>query len=110
MTARADERQRRITADRAVEIREDKGPAHILLIDSLHAGAGLRWNLQFVSGSDWLEQFYDDAIKLFAARKMRGWTKFADDAIVKAQRLNARSRLTPDKRFGISCRIRVEPE
>jgi len=36
-----DERQRTITADRAVELRESKGDAALLLVDTVRAGAGM---------------------------------------------------------------------
>ena len=97
VTAQTDESQRLITADRAVEIREDKGPAHVLLIDYLHAGAGLD-GIYNACREVTEEQFYEEAIRLLR-RKMRGWAKFADEAMTKAQRLNARSRLTPRQRF-----------
>ena len=97
VTAMADELQRRITADRAVEIREDKGPAHIFLIDYLHAGAGLD-GIYNACREVTEEQFYEEGIKLLR-KKMKGWTKFADEAMTKAQRLNARSRLSPRQRF-----------
>ncbi|MBI3463542.1 MAG: hypothetical protein HY000_10865 [Planctomycetes bacterium] len=36
-----DDANRRITSDEAVELRENKGPATLLLVDSDHAGAGM---------------------------------------------------------------------
>ena len=38
---RADSNQRLITADQAVEMREEKGPAILLLVDPEKAGAGM---------------------------------------------------------------------
>ena len=35
-----------ITADRAVELREDKGPPTLLLVDSKSCGRGNGWHLQ----------------------------------------------------------------
>tara|TARA_R110002124_G_scaffold16882_6_gene71414 strand:- start:20117 stop:25132 length:5016 start_codon:yes stop_codon:yes gene_type:complete len=88
---------RRITADQAVEHREDKADATLLLIDPLRAGAGL--DGIYSAGREIGEaELFQEALKL-ARKPMYGRTAVLDNAIWRAERLGRRRRLTPWSKF-----------
>ncbi|SEM44747.1 hypothetical protein SAMN04515666_111177 [Bosea lupini] len=88
---------RRITADQAVEHREDKGDAALLLIDPLRAGAGL--DGIYSAGREIGEaELFQEALKL-ARKPMYGRTAVLDNAVWRAERLGRRRRLTPWSKF-----------
>lgn len=88
---------RRITADQAVEHREDKADAALLLIDPLRAGAGL--DGIYSAGREIGEaELFQEALKL-ARKPMYGRTAVLDNAVWRAERLGRRRRLTPWSRF-----------
>jgi DNA phosphorothioation-dependent restriction protein DptH len=96
-------RARSITADRAVEWREDKAEAVLLLVDTTDAGAGM-------------DGIYSAAreiaeAELFAGAKARARDKlphggkgFADKALSKARRLARNKALSPWREFAYLCR------
>jgi hypothetical protein len=89
--------QRRITADQAVEHREDKADAALLLIDPLRAGAGL--DGIYSAGREIGEaELFQEALKL-ARKPMYGRTAVLDNAVWRAERLGRRRRLTPWSKF-----------
>lgn len=89
--------QRRITADQAVEYREDKADAALLLIDPLRAGAGL--DGIYSAGREIGEaELFQEALKL-ARKPMYGRTAVLDNAVWRAERLGRRRRLTPWSKF-----------
>jgi len=89
--------QRRITADQAVEFRENKADAALLLIDPLRAGAGL--DGIYSAGREIGEaELFQEALKL-ARKQMYGRTAVLDNAIWRAERLGRRRRLTPWSKF-----------
>lgn len=89
--------RRRITADQAVELREDKSDATFLLIDPLRAGAGL--DGIYSAGREIGEvELFQEALKL-ARKPMHGRTVGLDDAVKRAERLGRRRRLTPWSKF-----------
>ncbi|MER9403660.1 ATP-binding protein [Mesorhizobium caraganae] len=88
---------RRITADQAVEQREDKADAALLLVDPLRAGAGL--DGIYSAGREVGEaELFTEALAL-ARKPFRGHTRFLDDATRRAERLGRRRRLTPWSKF-----------
>jgi len=88
---------RRITADQAVEHREDKADAALLLIDPLRAGAGL--DGIYSAGREIGEaELFQEALKL-ARKPMYGRTAVLDNAVWRAERLGRRRRLTPWSKF-----------
>jgi hypothetical protein len=88
---------RRITADQAVEHREDKADAALLLIDQLRAGAGL--DGIYSAGREIGEaELFQEALKL-ARKPMYGRTAVLDNAVWRAERLGRRRRLTPWSKF-----------
>lgn len=88
---------RRITADQAVEQREDKADAALLLIDPLRAGAGL--DGIYSAGREIGEgELFGEALKL-ARKPFFGRMRVLDDAVWRAERLGRRRRLTPWSKF-----------
>jgi hypothetical protein len=88
---------RRITADQAVEQREDKAEAVLLLVDPLRAGAGL--DGIYSSGREISEaELFSEALKL-ARKKFFGRMPVLDEAVRRAERLGRRRRLTPWSKF-----------
>jgi DNA phosphorothioation-dependent restriction protein DptH len=98
-----DESARSITADRAVEWREDKAEAVLLLVDTANAGAGM-------------DGIYSAAreiaeAELFVGAQARARDKlphgakgFADKALSKARRLARNKALSPWREFAYLCR------
>jgi DNA phosphorothioation-dependent restriction protein DptH len=103
VSQRTDESARSITADRAVEWREDKAEAVLLMVDTTDAGAGM-------------DGIYSAAreiaaAELFVRAKARAHDKlphggkgFADKALSKARRLARNKALSPWCEFAYLCR------
>ncbi|MCJ2031319.1 ATP-binding protein [Methylobacterium sp. J-043] len=88
---------RRITADQAVEQREDKSGAALLLIDPSRAGAGL--DGIYSAGREISEaEMFDKALEL-ARKPFWGRMQFLDAAVRRAEKLGRRRRLPPWSRF-----------
>ncbi|WP_246647750.1 ATP-binding protein [Rhizobium laguerreae] len=88
---------RRISADQAVEQREEKADAALLLIDPLRAGAGL--DGIYSAGREIVEtELFGEALKL-ARKPFFGRMRVLDDAVWRAERLGRRRRLTPWSKF-----------
>jgi DNA phosphorothioation-dependent restriction protein DptH len=88
---------RRISADQAVEQREDKADAALLLVDSHRAGAGL--DGIYSAGREIGEAaLFSEALKL-ARRPFFGRMGILDEAVRRAERLGRRRRLTPWSKF-----------
>ena len=82
---------RRISADQAVEQREDKADAALLLVDPLRAGAGL--DGIYSAGREIGEaELFGEALKL-ARRPFFGRMGVLDEAVWRAERLGRRRRL-----------------
>jgi DNA phosphorothioation-dependent restriction protein DptH len=84
---------RRITADQAVEQREDKADPALFLIDPLRAGAGL--DGIYSAAREIAEAELFGAAHEKARRKLRGKAPFLRAAQRRAERLGRRHRLTP---------------
>jgi DNA phosphorothioation-dependent restriction protein DptH len=88
---------RRITADAAVELREEKGDAILFLIDPSRAGAGLD-GIYSASREIFERALFDAACERARAelRKLRGFTK---DALSYARRIGQRNVVSPWQEF-----------
>ncbi len=75
-----------ITADRAVEVRESKGAATFLLIDTLSAGAGMDGIYSAAREID-EKTLFKEAISILQKNTERSWREFAEEAIKRARRL-----------------------
>ncbi len=99
---------RRITADQAVEQREDKTGAALLLIDPSRAGAGL--DGIYSAGREIGEaELFGKALEL-ARKPFWGRMQFLDAAVRRAERLGRRRRLTPWSRFDFTVTAASEGE
>ena len=91
---RADSSLRFITADQAVELREDKDDPILFLIDPQRAGAGL--DGIYSAGRDIGEQeLFREAIRLARKELPRGHGNFARGAVSAARRIGQRGLVTP---------------
>jgi DNA phosphorothioation-dependent restriction protein DptH len=99
---------RRITADQAVEQREDKAEAALLLIDPLRAGAGL--DGIYSAGREITEAELFEAALTLARRPFWGRMAFLDAATRRAERLGRRRRLTPWSKFDFYVSAATEGE
>src|SRR5271156_4836748 len=94
VTDRQDASCRLITADRAVELREDKDESILLLIDVHRAGAGL--DGIFSAGREIGEpELFEAAIGLARKELPRGYARFSRAAVALARRIGQRSVITP---------------
>jgi DNA phosphorothioation-dependent restriction protein DptH len=84
---------RRITADQAVELREEKADPVLFLIDPLRAGAGL--DGIYSASREITEAELFGAAQDKARRKLRGKAPFLRASQRRAERLGRRHRLTP---------------
>ena len=103
-----DAKRRTITADGAVECRETKGEATLLLVDTDHAGAGMDG---IYSASREVDEasLFTEARRLAAAevtRRLSGpHRRYAERAIRKAEGLGGRYSVSPWTAFDFLCRI-----
>ena len=99
----ADEITRAITADQAVEWREDKAEAVLLLVDTAQAGAGMDGIYSAAREIAETEMFAQ--AKALAREKLaHGGKGFADKALSKARRLARNKALSPWREFAYLCR------
>lgn len=82
-----------ISADRAVELRESKGRATFLLIDTHTAGAGMDGIYSAAREIDEVTLF-KRAIAILQEDTEPSWGRFADEAIKRARRLGGRRKST----------------
>lgn len=91
-----------IPADRAVELREDKGPATLLLVDVSSAGAGMDgiYNAaKEISESD----LFDKAISMARRALPRTAIEAAKEAVRRANKLGRRHTVSPWREFEFYC-------
>jgi DNA phosphorothioation-dependent restriction protein DptH len=99
----ADEATRSTTADKAVEWREDKAEAVLLLVDVVHAGAGM--DGIYSAAREIAESELFARAKALARDKLpRGGKSFADKALSKARLLARNKALSPWREFAYLCR------
>lgn len=99
---------RTITADEAVERREGKGPAAVLLVDTARAGAGM--DGIYNAGREVDEAgLFGEAIRLVYAEVTRRLTRahrvYAERAVRKAQGFRGRYSVSPWTVFDYLCRV-----
>ncbi|MSU21475.1 MAG: ATP-binding protein [Pedosphaera sp.] len=82
-----------VTADQAVELRESKGPATFLLIDTHGAGAGMDGIYSAAREID-EKTLFKEAISILQRNTDRSWREFAEEAIKRARRLGGRRNST----------------
>lgn len=78
-----------ITADRAVELREAKGPATVLLVDIHSAGAGMD-GIYSAAREISEAELFGEAIRLAEQGLQPALRKFAQEAVRRAQRIGGR--------------------
>jgi hypothetical protein len=85
-----------ITGDRAVEIREDKGEATLLLVDAARAGAGMDgiYNAARPLGED---AVFADAIKFAIKQMPTDLRSFAQEAVRRAKGVGGQRRAVPER-------------
>jgi hypothetical protein len=100
---------RHLTADRAVEIREDKAERPTLfLIDAATAGAGL--DGIYNAGREISERaLLEEAQKRAFGRVKHGWTTFARAALQRARRAARRDPVTPWEAFDYAAHCAASP-
>jgi len=107
--AESDDADRRtITADHAVEIRENKGEATLLLVDTDRAGAGMDGIYSASREVDEISLFKEAKRRAAAEvtrRLSRGHRQYAEEAIKKAQGFGNRYSVSPWTAFDFLCRI-----
>ena len=95
---------RTITADEAVERREGKGPAAVLLVDTNRAGAGM--DGIYNAGREVDEAgLFGEAIPLAYAAVTRAHQVYARQAVRKAQGFRGRYSVSPWTVFDYLCRV-----
>jgi hypothetical protein len=82
-----------ITADQAVELRESKGAATFLLIDSHSAGSGMD-GIYNASREIDEKMIFGKALSILRQDTERAWCDFAEEAIKRARRLGGRRNST----------------
>ena len=103
-----DAQVRTITADGAVERRETKGGAILLLVDTDLAGAGMD-GIYSASREVHEETLFQAALRLAGAEVTRRSSgsrrRYAERAIRKAERLGGRQSVSPWTKFDFLCRV-----
>ena len=103
--------ERTITADEAVELREAKGDAALLLVDSDRAGAGMDGIYSAAQEVDETSLF-KQALRLagfeIAIRLSRREREYAEQAIKTARRYRQRTSISPWTAFNFLVRIAAE--
>ena len=103
VTSSTDAASRTITADMAVEWREDKAEAILLLVDTESAGAGMDGIYSAARDISELELF-EAAQQTVRERLPHGGKGFAQKALSKARRLARNQALSPWREFSYLCR------
>jgi len=103
-----DEARRRITADAAVEIREDKGDAMLLLVDVPNAGAGMD-GIYSAAREVQEKELFEAACKLARKNLAKSIRDFSDKAISCARKQARPQGLAPWQEFAYWCQV-VESE
>ncbi|SDF81814.1 hypothetical protein SAMN05216466_101172 [Paraburkholderia phenazinium] len=106
VTDHADAATRRITADVAVEWREDKADPVLLLVDTETAGAGM--DGIYSAARELAEpQLFDTCLRLAHESVPYGCKRFAEAARKKARRTARNQSLSPWQEFSYLCRARA---
>lgn len=103
VTDQADTASRRITADQAVEWREDKADPLLLLVDRDTAGAGMD-GIYSAAREVTEEALFGACLKLAHERLPHGCKRFAEAARRKARHTSRNQSLSPWREFSYLCR------
>ncbi len=101
--------QRLITADRAVEWREDKQDATLLLVDSAMAGAGMD-GIYSAAREIGERELFDAAHELARSQLPKNYKLFVKKALTKAWRVGRQRALVPWSVFIYLCRAAQDVE
>ncbi len=99
-----------ISGDRAVEVREDKGAATLLLVDATRAGAGMDgiYNAARPLSED---DIFSDAIKLAFKQLPSDVRDFAKEAVRRAKRVGGQRRTVPKRQeLAFVAALLAQPE
>ena len=99
-----DEARRRITADAAVEIREGKGDAVLLLVDVQNSGAGMDGIYSAAREVQEMELF-EAACKQARKKVSKAIRDFSDEAIRRARKQTKPQGLAPWQEFVYWCQV-----
>jgi len=106
-----EENSRTITADRAVELRESKGTAVLLLVDTIRAGAGMDGIYSAAQEVDETSLF-TQALRLAREEVKHSFSPrirdYAETAVKKARRFGHRFQISPWTEFDFLTRIAAE--
>ncbi len=106
VTDRADRSSRRITADQAVEWREDKADPLLLLVDVDNAGAGMD-GIYSAAREVSEDALFGASLRLAHERLPHGCKGFADAARRKARHTSRNQSLSPWREFAYLCRAKA---
>lgn len=104
VAAETDVERRTITADEAVELRESKDTAALILVDTAEAGAGMDgiWSsARELSEQYVLQRAYRIALAQLGSRQQ----EYVKEALKQARAGGARNRLSPWGRLDFVCRV-----
>ena len=100
---------RRITADRAVQLREDKQDAFLLLVDPSYAGAGMD-GIYSAAREVGEAVLFEVALELARQRLAHGYKGFTRKALEKAGYGSRKRNLAPWLAFSYLCRAAHRPD
>ncbi len=103
VTDQADAASRRITADQAVEWREDKAAPLLLLVNTDTAGAGMD-GIYSAAREVTEDELFGACLKLAHERLPHGCKRFAEVARRKARHTSRNQSLSPWREFSYLCR------
>ncbi len=98
---------RTVAADRAVEIREEKGGAALFLVDVARAGAGMD-GIYSAAREVHEAELFDEAERLAAEEVKHGSRAYAMRALRKARGGGGRFNVSPWAKFDFLCRIAAD--
>lgn len=101
--------QRWITADEAVEWREDKGEPALLLVDATAAGAGMD-GIYSAAREIGETELFEVALEMARQRLPHGYKSYARRALEKARQLSRHRHLAPWRAFAYLCRAVLRAE
>lgn len=104
-----DTEQRWITADEAVEWREDKAEPALLLVDATAAGAGMD-GIYSAAREIGESDLFDVALELARQKLPHGYKSFAKRALEKARQVSRQRSLAPWRAFSYLCRAVLRTE
>jgi hypothetical protein len=105
--SQADIAKHLVPADEAVEYRESKGAAALLLVDVEGAGAGMD-GIYSAAREISEKDLFREGIKI-AKRRLQKIRKFAEEAVRRASRIGRHNTISPWSEFAFFCECAKEP-